>query len=55
MLIACSSKKICTYYIYVLISGIVIIMYTCYLLNPNYGKSIWQRCCEPDLECYWRS
>ena len=27
----------------------------CYSLNPNYGKSIWQRCCVPDRECCRRS
>jgi len=33
----------------------VISMYTCYLSNPNYSKSVWRRCCVPDRECCRRS
>jgi len=31
---------------------LLMILYTCYLSNPNYGKSIWRRFCVPDRDCY---
>jgi len=62
-LIACSSKEyaliICMCLLAVISVRLLTILYystyTCYLWNPNYGKSIWRRCCVPDRECCRRS
>ena len=63
MLIACSSKKICAYYMYALISGywyalingIIMRTRAIYRIHGKHIKSVRRRRCVPDRECCRRS